>query len=301
MSCHLLLKKELRGADGAINLDINSPLKTGEFTVLFGKSGAGKSTILKMIAGLLAPTSGKIIIDNEVWFDSDKKINLSPQKRGVGFVFQDYALFPNMSVKQNLSYALEGKNDKKVEEILELTELTNLAHALPQTLSGGQSQRVALARALMREPKILLLDEPLSALDYEMRAKLQDELLRIQKHIKVTTLLVSHDISEVYKLSNHVIELENGKIVKSASASEIFGGSALSAKFKFSAEVLDISQSDIVYIVTLLVAHDIVKVVANAKEIEDLFVGDRVILSSKAFNPLIIKTKKEPLGYNKSL
>lgn len=292
MSCHLVLKKELRGANGAIELDIDSSLKTGELTVLFGKSGAGKSTVLKMIAGLLAPTSGKIIIDNEVWFDSDKKINLSPQKRGVGFVFQDYALFPNMSVKQNLAYALEGKNDKKVEEILELTELTNLADALPQTLSGGQSQRVALARALMREPKILLLDEPLSALDYEMRAKLQDELLRIQKHIKVTTLLVSHDISEVYKLSNHVIELENGKIIKSATASEIFGGNALSAKFKFSAEVLDISQSDIVYIVTLLVAHDIVKVVANGKEVEDLFIGDRVILSSKAFNPLIIKPKK---------
>ena len=289
MSCQLTLAKELRGASGKIELDIDTSLKSGALTVLFGKSGAGKSTILKMIAGLLNPTSGKIIIDNEVWFDSEKKINLPPQKRKVGFVFQDYALFPNMTVRQNLSYALEGKNDTKVEEILELTELTNLASAYPQTLSGGQSQRVALARALMREPKILLLDEPLSALDYAMRAKLQDELLRIQRHLKITTLLVSHDIAEVYKLSNHVIELEDGKIVKSASASEVFGGSALSAKFKFSAEILDISQSDIVFIVTLLVAHDIVKVVANAKEIENLFVGDRVILSSKAFNPLIIK------------
>ncbi|MDY0116867.1 MAG: ATP-binding cassette domain-containing protein [Sulfurimonadaceae bacterium] len=289
MSCQLTLAKELRGASGKIELDIDTSLKSGALTVLFGKSGAGKSTILKMIAGLLNPTSGKIIIDNEVWFDSEKKINLPPQKRKVGFVFQDYALFPNMTVRQNLSYALEGKNDTKVEEILELTELTNLASAFPQTLSGGQSQRVALARALMREPKILLLDEPLSALDYAMRAKLQDELLRIQRHLKITTLLVSHDIAEVYKLSNHVIELEDGKIVKSASASEVFGGSALSAKFKFSAEILDISQSDIVFIVTLLVAHDIVKVVANAKEIENLFVGDRVILSSKAFNPLIIK------------
>jgi molybdate transport system ATP-binding protein len=207
----------------------------------------------------------------------------------VGFVFQDYALFPNMSVRKNLVYALESKNDKKIEEILELTELSNLANEMPQTLSGGQRQRVALARALVREPKILLLDEPLSALDYAMRGKLQDELLRIQRHLGLTTILVSHDIAEVYKLSNHVLELEQGKIVKSASASEIFGGSSLSGKFKFSAEVLHIAQSDIVYIVTLLVGQDVVKIVANKSEIEGLQAGERVILSSKAFNPLLVR------------
>ena len=289
MSCELVLQKELRGAEGAIALDIATPLKSGELTVLFGKSGAGKSTILKMIAGLMEPESGKIVIDGETWFDAEKKINLPPQKRKVGFVFQDYALFPNMSVRKNLVYALESKNDKKIEEILELTELSNLANEMPQTLSGGQRQRVALARALVREPKILLLDEPLSALDYAMRGKLQDELLRIQRHLGLTTILVSHDIAEVYKLSNHVLELEQGKIVKSASASEIFGGSSLSGKFKFSAEVLHIAQSDIVYIVTLLVGQDVVKIVANKSEIEGLQAGERVILSSKAFNPLLVR------------
>jgi molybdate transport system ATP-binding protein len=289
MSCELTLQKELRGAEGAIALDIATPLKSGELTVLFGKSGAGKSTILKMIAGLMEPECGKIVIEGETWFDSEKKINLPPQKRKVGFVFQDYALFPNMSVRKNLEYALDGKNDKKIEEILELTELTNLTNEMPQTLSGGQRQRVALARALVREPKILLLDEPLSALDYAMRGKLQDELLRIRRHLGLTTILVSHDIAEVYKLSNHVLELEQGKIVKSASASEIFGGSSLSGKFKFSAEVLHIAQSDIVYIVTLLVGQDVVKIVANKSEIEGLQAGDRVILSSKAFNPLLVR------------
>jgi len=289
MSCELVLQKELRGAEGAIALDIATPLKSGELTVLFGKSGAGKSTILKMIAGLMEPESGKIVIDGETWFDAEKKINLPPQKRKVGFVFQDYALFPNMSVRKNLVYALESKNDKKIEEILELTELSNLANEMPQTLSGGQRQRVALARALVREPKILLLDEPLSALDYAMRGKLQDELLRIQRHLGLTTILVSHDIAEVYKLSNHVLELEQGKIVKSASASEIFGGSSLSGKFKFSAEVLHIAQSDIVYIVTLLVGQNVVKIVANKSEIEGLQAGERVILSSKAFNPLLVR------------
>ncbi|MGD9655660.1 MAG: ATP-binding cassette domain-containing protein [Sulfuricurvum sp.] len=289
MSCELTLQKELRGAEGAIALDIATPLKSGELTVLFGKSGAGKSTILKMIAGLMEPERGKIVIEGETWFDSEKKINLPPQKRKVGFVFQDYALFPNMSVRKNLEYALDGKNDKKIEEILELTELTNLTNEMPQTLSGGQRQRVALARALVREPKILLLDEPLSALDYAMRGKLQDELLRIRRHLGLTTILVSHDIAEVYKLSNHVLELEQGKIVKSASASEIFGGSSLSGKFKFSAEVLHIAQSDIVYIVTLLVGQDVVKIVANKSEIEGLQAGERVILSSKAFNPLLVR------------
>lgn len=289
MSCELILQKELRGAEGAIALDIATPLKSGELTVLFGKSGAGKSTILKMIAGLMEPAHGKIVIEGETWFESEKKINLPPQKRKVGFVFQDYALFPNMSVRKNLEYALESKNEKKIEEILELTELANLANEMPQTLSGGQRQRVALARALVREPKILLLDEPLSALDYAMRGKLQDELLRIQRHLGLTTILVSHDIAEVYKLSNHVLELEQGKIVKSASASEIFGGSSLSGKFKFSAEVLHIAQSDIVYIVTLLVGQDVVKIVANKSEIEGLQAGERVILSSKAFNPLLVR------------
>jgi len=289
MSCELTLQKELRGAEGAIALDIATPLKSGELTVLFGKSGAGKSTILKMIAGLMEPERGKIVIEGETWFDSEKKINLPPQKRKVGFVFQDYALFPNMSVRKNLEYALDGKNDKKIEEILELTELTNLTNEMPQTLSGGQRQRVALARALVREPKILLLDEPLSALDYAMRGKLQDELLRIRRHLGLTTILVSHDIAEVYKLSNHVLELEQGKIVKSASASEIFGGSSLSGKFKFSAEVLHIAQSDIVYIITLLVGQDVVKIVANKSEIEGLQAGERVILSSKAFNPLLVR------------
>ena len=286
----LILQKELRGANGAIALDINTTLKDGSLSVLFGKSGAGKSTILKMIAGLVTPTSGKIVIDGEVWFDSQKKINLAPQKRRVGFVFQDYALFPNMSVKENLLYALDDKKkSKKVDEVLELMELQALANEKPKNLSGGQSQRVALARALVREPKILLLDEPLSALDYAMRTKLQDELIRVQNHYKITTVLVSHDIAEVYKLSQHVIELEHGKISRSATAHELFGGSDISGKFKFSGEVLAIEPSDIVYTLTILVGQDIVKIVATQSDVENLAIGERVIISSKAFNPLILK------------
>ncbi len=287
---HLNIQKELRGTDGAINLDINHKLEADKLTVLFGKSGAGKSTILKMIAGLLEPTNGQIIINNEVWFDKSKKINLPPQKRKVGFVFQDYALFPNMTVKENLLYALDDKkNLKKVDEILEVTELMSLSNIKPETLSGGQRQRVALARALVREPKILLLDEPLSALDFAMRAKLQDELLKVQQYFNLTTILVSHDISEVFKLAHNVIELENGKIKQQGTPYEIFAGSNVSGKFKFSGEIVGINKSDITYIVTILIGQDLVKVVATQDEIQDLSIGDKVVLSSKAFNPLIIK------------
>ena len=132
---------------------------------------------MRLIAGLETPDSGVIEVDGEVWFDSGKKINLPPQRRSIGFVFQDYALFPTMSVRDNLLFAAESAQQRhNVDELLELIELTNLAHRLPSTLSGGQKQRVALARALVRHPKILLLDEPLSALDPTMRQKLQDEL-----------------------------------------------------------------------------------------------------------------------------
>lgn len=285
----LIVQKALRGATGTINLDVNTTLKKGDLTVLFGKSGAGKSTILKMIAGLMEPTNGRIIINDEIWFDKNKKINLTPQKRKVGFVFQDYALFPNMSVKENLEYALDDKKKKsKVDEILEITELIALAKEKPQTLSGGQSQRVALARALVREPKILLLDEPLSALDFAMRTKLQDELIRIQQYFKLSTILVSHDISEVYKLANYVLELEEGQIKKQGTASEIFGGNSISGKFKFSGEIVDIQASDIVFVVSILVGQDVIKIVSSKDEVKNFRINQRVIVSSKAFNPLII-------------
>lgn len=285
----LIVQKALRGATGTINLDVNTTLKKGDLTVLFGKSGAGKSTILKMIAGLMEPTNGRIVINDEIWFDKNKKINLTPQKRKVGFVFQDYALFPNMSVKENLEYALDDKKKKsKVDEILEITELTALAKERPQTLSGGQSQRVALARALVREPKILLLDEPLSALDFAMRTKLQDELIRIQQYFKLSTILVSHDISEVYKLANYVLELEEGQIKKQGTPSEIFGGNSISGKFKFSGEIVDIQASDIVFVVSILVGQDVIKIVSSKDEVKNFRINQRVIVSSKAFNPLII-------------
>ena len=282
--------KPLYTADGIINLKVNKKINKGDFLTLFGKSGSGKTTLLRILAGLETPKSGKIVVDKEIWFDSSKKINLAPQKRDVGFVFQDYALFPNMSVKKNLEFALKNKNEiKKVDEILEIMEIKNLSNMKPELLSGGQKQRVALARTLMTNPKILLLDEPLSALDTTMRLKLQDELSLIHQKFNITSILVSHDISEVFKLSNRVFKINLGEIEEDGTPNELFSNQNISGKFKIVGEILSIKKSDILYILEILSNNEVVKATAVEDEIKDLKIGDKILLSSKAFNPIVNK------------
>lgn len=282
--------KPLYTADGIINLKVNKKINKGDFLTLFGKSGSGKTTLLRILAGLETPKSGKIVVDKEIWFDSSKKINLAPQKRDVGFVFQDYALFPNMSVKKNLEFALKNKNEiKKVDEILEIMEIKNLSNMKPELLSGGQKQRVALARTLITNPKILLLDEPLSALDTTMRLKLQDELSLIHQKFNITSILVSHDISEVFKLSNRVFKINLGEIEEDGTPNELFSNQKISSKFKIVGEILSIKKSDILYIIEILSNNEVVKATAVEDEIKDLKIGDKILLSSKAFNPIVNK------------
>lgn len=282
--------KPLFTADGIIDLCIKKEIKQGEFITLFGKSGSGKTTLLRIIAGLETPQSGKIVVNGEVWFDSSKKINIPIQKRNIGFVFQDYALFPNMSVRQNLEFALKNKKEiNKIDEILKIMEIENLSNMNPQNLSGGQKQRVALARTLMTNPKILLLDEPLSALDNSLRLKLQEELAFIHKKFDVTSILVSHDISEVFKLSTRVFKISLGKIIKDGNPSEVFSNQNISGKFKMIGEILTIKKSDILFVVEVLANNEIIKVTAVENEIKDLKIGDKILLSSKAFNPILIK------------
>lgn len=281
--------KPLYTADGIIDLKVNKQINKGDFLTLFGKSGSGKTTLLRILAGLETPKSGKIVVDKEIWFDSSKKINLPPQKRNVGFVFQDYALFPNMSVRRNLEFASKNKNEiKKVDEILEIMEIENLSNMKPELLSGGQKQRVALARTLMTNPKMLLLDEPLSALDTTMRLKLQDELSLIHQKFNITSILVSHDISEVFKLSNRVFKINLGEIQQDGTPNEVFSNQNISGKFKIIGEILSIKKSDILYIVEVLTNNEIVKVTAVEDEIKELKIGDKLLLSSKAFNPILM-------------
>lgn len=284
------IHKRLLSNTGDFNLNISCSIKEGQFVSIFGPSGAGKTTILRLIAGLTLQDSGSISVNKTTWFDSTNKINLNPQKRKVGFVFQDYTLFPNMTVRENLEFALKkGQSQDDINELIETIELTNLQDRKPETLSGGQKQRVALARALVQKPSILLLDEPLSALDSEMRNKLQDYILKVHKKYKLTTFLVSHDISEVFKLSDYVIKLENGSILQQGTPEELFLDQKTTGKYKTIGTILSLQPSDVINIVSILSNNNIIQVIATNEEASNLSEGDKVMITSKAFNPIIQK------------
>ena len=286
----LSFHKKLSAAKGTMDLEINIEIPNKSFVTLYGPSGAGKTSTLRAIAGLLKPDDGELKVNGISWFHSAEKINLPPQKRKVGYVFQDYALFPHMTVQQNLQYACADKQSHdKLDELVTLMELGDLVNRKPGILSGGQQQRVALARALAQQPEVLLLDEPLAALDYKIRLKLQDYLYKIHREYGLTTFLVSHDIGEINKLSNLVIVLEEGKIKASGTPEEIFVKQQISGKFKFVGEVLQIESQEVVNIVSVLVHNQVVKVIARPEELQGISVGDKVILASKAFNPVIYK------------
>lgn len=214
--------RKLFGAGGDLLLKFATKIVPGELITIYGPSGAGKTSVLRMLAGLLKPESGIINYGGQTWFDSSKGIHLRPQDRSIGIVFQDYSLFPNMTVRGNLEFALQkGQSPQIVDELLQLTELSNLSDKKPTILSGGQRQRIAVAMALVRKPKLLLLDEPLSALDSVMQSKLQDYLLQVHEQFKLTTILVSHDINEVIKMSRRVLILEDGVIKKDGPPLEV--------------------------------------------------------------------------------
>jgi molybdate transport system ATP-binding protein len=287
---HANIKKQLHGANGEFQLDIDLKIAEGEFIALFGPSGAGKTTLLRCLAGLDQPEQGSLIVNGESWLNSVAHINLPPQYRRVGYMFQDYALFPNMTVRGNLEFALrKGHAKKRVDELLALMDISELQHRKPDMLSGGQKQRVALARALASEPKLLLLDEPFSALDAEMRSRLQDEVLRLQRHFGITTMIVSHDVGEVYKLASRVLVMDAGKLAQQGSPDQVFSAGKTSGKFRFTGEILGIEPMDVMSTLSVLVGNQIVRVVAMPDEAAELQPGDRVMLISKAFNPIVLK------------
>lgn len=191
--------------------------------MLTGPSGVGKTTLLRLLAGLVKPQSGRIALGEDVWLDTEKSIFQSPQQRKIGMVFQDYALFPHLTVRQNLTFALKkGEDPTRVEELLREVELTQLADQKPHQLSGGQKQRVALARALVQSPRLLLLDEPLSALDRSMRYRLQGYLLNLHQRYQLTVVLVTHDLAEIFRLADRVVELDEGKTGRQGTPAEVF-------------------------------------------------------------------------------
>jgi molybdate transport system ATP-binding protein len=286
----LYLEKRLTAENGEMQMHIDIDIEQGTFVTIYGNSGAGKTSILRMLAGLLQPDKGLITVNNKTWFDSNNKINVKPQQRKMGFVFQHYSLFPNMTIKENLLFALNKGQDKQIiNELISIIELGDLQHRKPGKLSGGQMQRVALARALVRKPEILVLDEPLSALDTNMRTRLQDYILKLHQQFDLTTILVSHDPGEVIKMSDKIFVLENGRIIKEGNPIDVFTTKKVSGKFQFSGQVIQIEKQDVIYILTILIEGSLVKIVAEEMETKGINVGDKVLVASKAFNPVIQK------------
>lgn len=222
-----------------MSLSVHIKKKAGEFlltvdlehpdgvTGFLGASGCGKSMTLKCISGILKPDEGRIVLNDRVLFDSEKGINLRPQERNVGYLFQNYALFPNMTVEQNILCGLSKVKDKKLklkkmEEMLVMMELTQQRALLPHQLSGGQQQRTALGRMLASEPELLLLDEPFSALDTYLREQMQTQVRTILEHYGKDVLMVSHSRDEVYYLCGQVAIMNNGKILNQGKTKQVF-------------------------------------------------------------------------------
>ena len=209
----------------AVN-DFSAVIESGELIALLGPSGCGKSTMLNMISGILPSTEGKI------YFDDKDVTDLTPEKRGVGLVFQNYALYPHMTVLENICFPLEIKRVPKAERIARAKEMAKLVHVdgmldrKPGQMSGGQQQRVAIARALVKQPSILLLDEPLSNLDARLRIEMREEIRRIQQETGVTTIFVTHDQEEAMSISDHIVLMKDGVLQQIAKPQELYDNPA---------------------------------------------------------------------------
>lgn len=220
MSVNVQIKKKL----DSFLLDISFQSDSQRIGIL-GASGCGKSMTLKSIAGIEIPDEGRIEVENRVLFDREQKINLKAQKRNVGYLFQNYALFPTMTVEKNIAAGLQGsrgENDKRVREMIEKFHLSGLEKRFPGQLSGGQQQRVALARIMAYEPDVILLDEPFSALDMYLKDQLQQELFQMLENYGGTVIMVSHNRDEVYRFSEELLIIEEGRSIVSGRTKELF-------------------------------------------------------------------------------
>ncbi|QQS16273.1 MAG: ATP-binding cassette domain-containing protein [Neisseriales bacterium] len=255
-----------------------------ELIGLSGPSGAGKSTLLRLLAGLERAYDGRLVVDDVIWFDAKQQIWLPPQKRPIGLIFQDGALFPHMTVKEQIFYAGNSIDTKWIDELIRLTGLTKLVYRYAHELSGGQKQRVALARALARKPKLLLLDEPLSALDQGAKEKLQALLQRAHEKYLTYTILVSHDIAELLSLSHRVFKCEKGRIIQCGIPYQILLPNTSQA---LSAQVLDKCYVNHQWTLTLRIEQTIFNIKVSAKKAKALQKNQVIQLHPKTFKVII--------------
>lgn len=212
---------------GAFHLTTTLAAESGKTTVLLGESGSGKSTILRLLAGLLDLEHGQIVVDGITYADSEKRLMVPPQERPFGYVFQDYVLFPHLSIFENVAFGLRAQRiarpivRARVEQVLKQVQLTGLASRRPSQISGGQQQRVALARALVLQPKLLLLDEPLSALDIQTKRETRQELRHILAQAGITTVLVTHDYLDALLFGHHIVVLDHGQVIQHGSQQDL--------------------------------------------------------------------------------
>jgi ABC-type sulfate/molybdate transport systems, ATPase component len=219
MSLVINIQKQLKGLSLNINLDTN-----GAPIGFLGASGSGKSITLKCIAGIETPDSGKIILNDKILFDSEKGINLKPQQRKIGFLFQSYALFPNMTVRENVEIVVKQKENKKhnAEQLLSLLRISHLKNRYPHQISGGEQQRVALARIMACEPELMMFDEPFSALDLFLKDQLQQEIYETLKEYQGEFIMVSHSREELYRFCDNIVVISQGKTIETGKKKDIF-------------------------------------------------------------------------------
>src|SRR4030066_511441 len=219
------LKMNLKKSFDGFSLDVNLSVQE-DLLVLFGPSGAGKSLILKMVSGIVVPDEGVVEIGDERVYDSENHIDLPVRNRRIGYLFQDYALFPHMTVSGNIAYGINQLERPlvqiKVDELIEVMRLSGLEKRYPHELSGGQKQRCALARTLAIEPRVLFLDEPFSALDYQVREKLRADLLMIHQKSPITTLFVTHDLEEAFIMGEKIAVINNGRLEQFGTREGVF-------------------------------------------------------------------------------
>lgn len=206
MALELKIRKRLDHFD----MDLELSCENGRMLVLIGPSGGGKTTLIRMLAGLSSPDKGRIVFHGESWFDSDKRINITPQKRRVGYVFQEYTLFPHLNIYDNAAFAAVEKNE--VDGLLRLLGIDHLRDRRPHLVSGGERQRCALCQSLARRPRMLLLDEPFSALDVVTRRGLREELKSMKKSMAFPVIYVTHDISEALFLADEILPIVEGRV-----------------------------------------------------------------------------------------